>query len=384
MLAVHDPLAVALDGALLGELLEHGGLGLLQLQEQRIAPVTAEQQRDPGTRADAAHADHLAGDIDQPELLQQHPAVVLQRRAVAAHDLVQLLVDLIAADALEDLVDRLDQRRIADDPGLTVHHLGELLEDLHAVLGLGLVERLLGALEHRLRRQLAHRGHQVLDVQVRVPDVEVGLAGKLAQRLAVGADGASHDRLAFGLRIAVLTACDREAGRQPLHVPLPGARQRLVEIVDVEHQPPLRRCEHAEVRKVRVAAELHLQPRRRRVREIGCLEQRGTAVEGERRHPHPSVADRHQLGHTALGLSLQQGDRVWPVGRRFELGMVGTGRAGAGGLSKRNPLRHAEMLYLGRASFFGLDRCHRAPLGRQRTIGGPRRPSLCTLAGRPA
>ena len=72
------------------ELLEHGGLSLLDLQEQRIAPVAAEQQHDPGARADAADADHLARDVDQPELLQQLAAVEVQRRAVVAHDLAQL------------------------------------------------------------------------------------------------------------------------------------------------------------------------------------------------------------------------------------------------------------------------------------------------------
>ena len=55
----------------------------------------------------------------------------------------------------------------------------------------------------------------------------------------------------------MLASRDDDAGGEPLDVPLPGPRVGLVEVVEVERQPPLRRAEQAEVRKVRVAAELH-------------------------------------------------------------------------------------------------------------------------------
>ena len=45
-------------------------------------------------------------------------------------------------------------------------------------------------------------------------------------------------------------------------------RQGLIEVVDVEQQLPLRRSERAELRKVRVTAQLHVQPGRRRARQI--------------------------------------------------------------------------------------------------------------------
>ena len=48
-----------------GERLQHGCLGLLDLQEERIARVAAEQERDPGLCADAAYAHHLVREIDQ-------------------------------------------------------------------------------------------------------------------------------------------------------------------------------------------------------------------------------------------------------------------------------------------------------------------------------
>jgi hypothetical protein len=47
-----------------------------------------------------------------------------------------------------------------------------------------------------------------------------------------------------------------EARRQPLDVPLPGAGERFVEVVDVEQHSALWCAKHPEVREVGVAAEL--------------------------------------------------------------------------------------------------------------------------------
>ncbi len=52
----------------------------------------------------------------------------------------------------------------------------------------------------------------------------------------------------------VVPGRDRHAGGEPLHIPVERGGQRLVEVVHVEHQPPVRRCEHAEVQQVRVSA----------------------------------------------------------------------------------------------------------------------------------
>ena len=66
-----------------------------------------------------------------------------------------------------------------------------------------------------------------------------------------------------------------------------GAGQRLVEVVEVEDQPPVRRRVHAEIQQVRVAAALHPQARRRRAREVPRHDRRAAAVERERRDDHP-------------------------------------------------------------------------------------------------
>ena len=62
---------------------------------------------------------------------------------------------------------------------------------------------------------------------------------------------------------------DHEARGQPLQIPLPRARQRLVEVVGVEHQLPLTGRVGAEVGQVRIAAELHVQPADGRPRQVG-------------------------------------------------------------------------------------------------------------------
>ena len=79
-----DPLAAVVELAGPGELLQHRRPGLFRLQEQRVLLVVAEQQRHPGARADAAHADHLAGEVDQAVLVEQDPPLRLEARAVRA------------------------------------------------------------------------------------------------------------------------------------------------------------------------------------------------------------------------------------------------------------------------------------------------------------
>ena len=170
---------------------------------------------------------------------------------------------------------------------------------------------LLGSLD-RLRLELrAVLLEHALDVQVRVPHVEV-----LHRREARPSRCGTRPTVSSTIRSCVLGAeavvarRDQHAHGQPLDVPLPRTRERLVEVVDVEHQPPLRRREHPEVRQVRVPAALHRQPRPRRRREVVGHDHRRPAIERERRDQHPPVADRHQLRHARLRLALEQLDRI--------------------------------------------------------------------------
>ena len=140
--------------------------------------------------------------------------------------------------------------------------------------------------------RLAHAREAFLDLQVRVPDVQVPHPRELPHRLAVLA----HRRSRMSARSAsgepVVAPGDRQARGEPLDVPLPRARERLVEVVDVEHELALGRAEDAEVREVGVAADLGRDPRSGCGREVGRHDHRGAAVERERRREHPAVADR--------------------------------------------------------------------------------------------
>ena len=160
---------------------------------------------------------------------------------------------------------------------------------------------------------LGQVGEQALDVEARVPDVEVSHRGELAHRLAVGA-GRGEDGGAGLLRGEVAVAPgDREARREALDVPLPRPRQGLVEVVDVHHQAAIGGGEDAEVREVGIAACLDLQPGLGGLREVHRHDRRRAAKERERRGEHPPVADRHQLRDAALGLVLEHLDRISPA-----------------------------------------------------------------------
>ncbi len=68
--------------------------------------------------------------------------------------------------------------------------------------------------------------------------------------------------------------------------------------------------------------------------EVGCHQQRGAAVERERRDHHASVTHGDEVRHPRLGLLLQQRDRVGAVVGRRPLGLARSRRA--------NPCRATE------------------------------------------
>ena len=208
---------------------------------------------------------------------------------------------------------------------------------------MSLGQQRLGGLEP-LRLDLGPElGPRLVHVQVRVPDVHEGLLREPAHRRAV-ALGRRQGDLAAGLggEPAVPSGHGKARG-QPLDVPLERAGQGLVEVVDVEDQPPLRRGERAEVRQVGVPAQLHPQPGGGRPGQIRCHRQRRTAVEGERGHQHPPVPDRHQLRYPRLRLAQQQPDRV-PLTARREFGMRFQRGRRPGILPQRHAVRAAQML----------------------------------------
>lgn len=74
--------------------------------------------------------------------------------------------------------------------------------------------------------------------------------------LPVGS-GDRQSGLSFDLRFQLgVPGRQHEGRRQPLHIPLEGALERLVEVIDIEYEPTIRRREQAKVGDVRISTEL--------------------------------------------------------------------------------------------------------------------------------
>ena len=139
-------------------------------------------------------------------------------------------------------------------------------------------------------------------------------------------------------------ACrDLEAGTETLDVPLERSDARLVEIVDVEDQAPVRRGETTEIRQVRVTTRLHPQTGIRGGGEVGGHDHGGATVEGERRLEHPFVAERDEFGNTRRLLPGEQCYRVRSVGDGCPCPVGGSGKGGASRAPVSRPLLRIEM-----------------------------------------
>ena len=84
--------------------------------------IAAGQEQDPGTRADASDADDLPGGMNVPIGLDQMPTIMRERKPIrgdhAPHDVLEVLL----RGTGQNVLDRGDEWRIADDPQLAVDH----------------------------------------------------------------------------------------------------------------------------------------------------------------------------------------------------------------------------------------------------------------------
>ena len=242
--------------------------------------------------------------------------VIGERSPVLLHQRAHQLLRLVAGDPREgQVVDRHDQRRIRDDPQLAVDLIGPFREHPHAVAGSRLRDVLLRLLRLLLAEPVRgdlfpHPAHDLLDVHVVVPGIERPHLSCVPHHDPVLAHAPLDDGTSVVGREPALSPEHLDACRQPLQIPFPWAGKCLVEVVDVEQHLALGRSEDPEVRQVRIAAELHVDPGSGCLREVGRHDQCGAAVERERRDEHPSVADRDELRHPAARLLLEQQDRV--------------------------------------------------------------------------
>ena len=309
-LAGDDPLAVLGEPALAQEGFEHRSLRLLELQEQRVAVVASKQKEDPGAGADASDTDDLPGRVNVPVALEKLPPIGWQGLRVGVDHAANDPVEVGLLGARQHVLDRRDQGWIADDPQLAVDCSTELGERPNAVLRPRLGQ--IGL--HAPLRPGGHVDREALNdhvcVQARVPDIDVPHHREARHRVAICAGSRQDDRAPRSLVEAEIASGHGEARRQPLHIPLERPRQRLVEIVDAEHQPTVRRGEEPEVGEMRVTAQLRVNAGSCAVREVGRHDVGRAAKERERRHEHPPITNRHQLRETRPRLLLEQLHRV--------------------------------------------------------------------------
>ena len=112
----------------------------------------------------------------------------------------------------------------------------ETSERADPVLALGLGHGPGEATQDRRSGLVAPLVEDVLDAEPQVPEIEVVHVGELGHRTRVGGREGELHGLAVGFVEAVRPAGHLEAGSQALDIPLEWARERLVEVIDVEHQ----------------------------------------------------------------------------------------------------------------------------------------------------
>ena len=114
---------------------------------------------------------------------------------------------------------------------------------------------------HRFLGQVGFEpGEGVFDVEAGVPDVQDRHGGEFPHRGTVSRRGRNGNPAPLPGGQAVLAACHGHARDQPLDVPLERTGQRLIEVVQVEDQPPFGRGEGTEVQQMSITAQLHPQP----------------------------------------------------------------------------------------------------------------------------
>ena len=253
------------------EPLQHRGLRLFHLQEERVTVVAANHKGNPRPRPDAADADDLAGHLYETELVQQEldgdplatfagsqPATVafdprtpdfpltrtVPRRARWSADCLHQMRDLPSTTVVSLLNASMLSRVFAFAINFSVRARPTLVScDPTWASASSTLSR-----EYHTSRlricELPHAG------SIGLRRGEYSLTTVLVEKATLPGGADLHAR------------------GETFHVPLPGRRQGLVKVVDVEDHRPLRRGEQTEVREVRVATRLHRQSGSRRGSQI--------------------------------------------------------------------------------------------------------------------
>src|SRR5271156_46966 len=101
------------------------------------------------------------------------------------------------------------------------------------------------------------RLQQIFERDSRIPCPEYGLFGEIRHPLPVGSRGCSHSIGGDPLGKTPIPRRQHQTGAQSLHVPLPGTRESLVEVIDIENQSAFWRGIAAKVHEMAVATCLY-------------------------------------------------------------------------------------------------------------------------------
>src|ERR1700710_1163533 len=150
-----------------------------------------------------------------------------------------LLVLATSASVGYEVFDGHDQRRVGDDAQFSVDDAHELCEGAHTVSGTGLRDHAFGTLQLLLvgggALSIPNPLNSIVGAEMAVPRVHHRRIGRDAHAFAVPLNDLEVDGAALFVVELTITAGDLEAGGKTLHIPLPRARQSLVEVIDVEN-----------------------------------------------------------------------------------------------------------------------------------------------------
>jgi len=165
--------------------------------------------------------------------------------------------------------DAVEERGLIEEVAALAAGYGEPLEEVKRARALGLAEGSVNG------------GDALFAVDLVAGDLQDGLAGEGVDGATVTGDKGRGGRVAVGMAVAGFAASEDEGCGHAFYVPLPGAGDGFVEVVEVEDELAVGGGEGAEILDVRVAAELDEEGGVGEAGEVGGHDGDGAAEEGE-------------------------------------------------------------------------------------------------------
>ena len=252
-LPLNNALALVLVDAGMRVRLEDALHGFLRLKHEQIIFVTALQQEHESAQADTADTHHLVTKVDNSVTTDEFATIVLQLRSVFVDQHVEPRVQVIA------IGDAHQNRRLIKELTVSLDYLGHLCDRRPAIAQLGLANRLIELLRSSLAAHLNSPLLKALRADAVVPDREIRHACVLRHRHAVRRRSEAGDVVGLLLGEGVVLSGEHEARGEPHDIPFKRTGIGLVEIIDVKDDRAILAGEHAEVRQVSIATQLHRQ-----------------------------------------------------------------------------------------------------------------------------